>query len=66
MVGYLAVIGSRTILRNSKYAGGISIVAFFGITFIIEKIYNLISNVLPNVGSKEIRSLVSDILLTTL
>ena len=49
MVGYLAVIGSRTILRNSKYAGGISIVAFFGITFIIEKIYNLISNVLPNV-----------------
>ena len=49
MVGYLAVIGSRTILRNSKYAGGISIVAFFGITFIIEKIYNLISHVLPNV-----------------
>lgn len=49
MVGYLAVIGSRTILRDSKYAGGISIVAFFVITFIIEKIYNLISNVLPNV-----------------
>ena len=36
MVGYLA-------------AGGISIVAFFVITFVIEKIYNLISNVLPNV-----------------
>ena len=49
MVGYLAVIVSRTILRDSKYAGGISIVAFFVITFIIEKIYNLISNVLPNV-----------------
>ena len=48
MVGYLAVIVSRTILRDSKYAG-ISIVAFFVITFIIEKIYNLISNVLPNV-----------------
>ena len=49
MVGYLAVIVSRTILRDSKYAGGISIVAFFVIIFIIEKIYNLISNVLPNV-----------------
>ena len=49
MVGYLAVIVSRTVLRDSKYAGGISIVAFFVITFIIEKIYNLISNVLPNV-----------------
>lgn len=49
MVGYLAVIVSRTVLRDSKYAGGISIVAFFVITFVIEKIYNLISNVLPNV-----------------
>ena len=49
MVGYLAVIVSRTILRDSKYEGGISIVAFFVITFVIEKIYNLISNVLPNV-----------------
>ena len=49
MVGNLAVIVSRTILRDSKYAGGISIEAFFVITFIIEKIYNLISNVLPNV-----------------
>ena len=47
MVGYLAVIVSRTILRDSKYAGAISIVAFFVITFVIEKFYSLISSVLP-------------------
>lgn len=35
--------------KGSKYAGGILNRSFFVIIFIIEKIYNLISNVLPNV-----------------
>ena len=47
MVGYLSVILSRTFLRDSKYAGLLSVVTFFVITFVVEKIYGVLSVILP-------------------
>ena len=44
MAGFLAVILSRTVLLNSKAAGFISVVLFFVIVFIVEKIYGFSSN----------------------
>ena len=44
MAGFLAVILSRTVLLNSKAAGFLSVVLFFIIVFIVERIYGFSSN----------------------
>lgn len=44
MAGFLAVILSRTVLLNSKAAGFLSVVLFFVIVYIVERIYGFSSN----------------------
>ena len=42
MTGFLAVILARTLLIRSKFAGGLAVIFFFVINFVIERIYDLI------------------------
>ena len=42
MIGFLAVIISRTVLLNSRFAGGFSLVLFFVINWLVERGYSLI------------------------
>lgn len=55
MVGFLAVILSRTLLIRSRFAGFLAVVLFFIINFVIEQVYGWIHRVpgiagLPGIG----------------
>lgn len=51
MTGFLAITLSRTVLLNSRFSGLISIVLFFIINFVIERMYGIITRFYHNVGS---------------
>ncbi len=45
MIGFLAVVLSRTVLINSKYAGLVSVILFFVINWVIERGWSLIDSI---------------------
>ena len=48
MAGFVGVILSRTLLLNAKYSGFLAVVVFFAIIIAVEKIYDLIPEILES------------------
>ena len=46
VVGFLAIILTRTVLLNARFGGIIAVVVFFLINFVIERIYVLLDSLI--------------------